>query len=82
MPPIPSPDLDPQQEEDRRQADTHAGGVILDVLQVAGDGASVVLNGTVGAVVDGAGAVLGATVDVAKASIETVGSLFGALGDL
>ncbi len=81
MPPIPSPDLDPQ-DEGRRQADTHPVGVILDVLQVAGDGAHGVLNGTVGAVVDGAGAVLGATVDVAKASIETVGGLFGAIGDL
>lgn len=78
-----------QQEEARRQAEAQASASLGDIAQSVADtailadqAADLVTQGSLGAIADAAGSVLGATVDVAKAGIEAVGGLFGAIGDL
>lgn len=83
MTPTPPPALTPeQQEEARRQAEAHGAAPLGDALEATAHAADLATDGTIGAVVDAAGSVLGATVDVARAGIEAIGGLFGALGDL
>lgn len=81
---IPTPPLPTaaEQEEARRQA-TAQGSTGLDG---AGDAieavAEAAADGTLGLVVDAAGQALGATLDVAKASLDVVGGILGALDGL
>ncbi|NGM18657.1 hypothetical protein G3576_01435 [Roseomonas stagni] len=83
MTPIPPPTLTPEQEEEaRRQAEAQAGSPVGDALEATGHAADLASIGALDVVVDAAGTVLGATVDVAKAGLEVVGGLFGAIGDL
>ena len=78
-PPIPS---EVEQEEARRQAAAQGSPDLDGVGDAVGTVAEAVADGTLGVVVDAAGQALGATIEVAKASLEVVGGILGALDGL
>jgi chorismate synthase len=76
--PIPPPDLDEaQQEEARRQAESHGGAA----LDVAGGVVEAVTSGVIDATGAVAGAALDATVTVARVSLDVVAGILGGIAD-
>lgn len=71
--------IPPEQEEEARR---QAGSPISDAALIVADGVDAAATAPVDALADAAAGVLGATADAARVSIEAIGNLFGAIGDL